>query len=71
MSLEARVNVQENFDFLIGLKESVAYEIGQEYGKVVRIVARDGIPALVTSDLRLDRLNLHVVDNTVVAWTVG
>lgn len=59
------------FDFLIGLVESAAFEFVQEHGYSPRIVSRDGNPFVCTRDHRTDRVNLSIVDNKVIRWTIG
>jgi hypothetical protein len=60
-----------DLDFLVGNTESAAYEMAQDNGFVVRIVKRNDIHMPVTYDHLFDRVNLSIVDNTVVAWSVG
>ena len=60
-----------NFDFLLGKTEAVAFELVQDHDYSPRVVRRDGVSRVITADLRLDRVNLVVVENLVVSWYVG
>ena len=57
-----------NLDFLVGLEESVAYELAQDHGFVVRVVQRDGTRFILTRDMNLSRVNLAVARNIVTGW---
>lgn len=59
------------FDFLIGRTEAEAYELIQDQEFIVRVVSRNGIPMVATRDFRNDRVNISVMHNVVVSWTVG
>jgi len=61
----------EQFDFLIGMYEAVAWELIQENGFIPRITRRDGIPKVVTRDFKSTRVNLHIEDNKVVHVDIG
>lgn len=60
-----------NFDFLVGLTESAAYEMAQDHGYVVRIVQRNNIPMVCTQDVKDNRVNLKIVNNVVASWYIG
>ena len=60
-----------NLDFLVGLEESVAYELAQDHGFVVRVVQRDDIAFRYTMEVNPKRVNLSIADNTVLGWHIG
>lgn len=59
------------YDYLLGRTESVAYELAQDEGFVVRITRRDDAYMVCTRDVRADRINFEVTGNLVVAWSIG
>ena len=62
-----------NFDFLVGQTEAAAYEMVQDQGYVVRIKQRNLIPmpTNANNDYNEGRVNLSIVNNIVVNWSIG
>lgn len=63
--------VEEIFDGIIGATEGLAWQKCESNGFRCRVVSRDGVFAVVTQDLRADRMNLHVEDGMVVEAYIG
>lgn len=61
---------EELLDEYVGLSEDEVAELAEEQGLQVREVGRDGECAVVTMDLRDDRVNVEYVDDVVVAAAV-
>lgn len=51
------------------LKE--ACEILNQLKFEYRVISNDGVPALATADVRMFRVNMHVINNIVVKYTWG
>jgi len=60
-----------DFDFLLGLTESEAFELIQEHDCSPRITSRDGQRFMLTCDYRTNRINISVADNKVTSWHIG
>lgn len=58
-------------DMCIGMSEENAIKALREFAWRVRVVRKDGIPAVVTRDYRTDRANLEIVDGIVVSCKIG
>lgn len=58
-------------ELLTGLGLEKARRYVNQHGVRCRVVKKDGAARLVTQDLRLDRINVHVVDNKVEHAYVG
>jgi hypothetical protein len=56
---------------LIGLGLEKARRFVNQHGVRTRVIMKDGVARLVTQDVRLDRINVHVVDNKVEHAYVG
>jgi hypothetical protein len=58
-------------ELLNGLGLEKARRYVNQHGVRCRVVMTDGVARLVTQDVRLDRINVHVVDNKVERAYVG
>lgn len=56
---------------LVGLSESEAVDTAKANGWESRVVSRDGEALAVTTDYRMDRVNLTIVDGVVTKSAVG
>ena len=63
--------VQTFLHILIGLAEDEAIAEIKTSGFVARIVDRDGVPFLHTTDCRTDRINLGIVKGKVAKADIG
>lgn len=61
---------EDLLDEYVGLSEDEAAELAEEQGLQLREVGRDGECAVVTMDLRDDRVNVEYVDDVVVAAAI-
>jgi hypothetical protein len=59
--------LEDLLDGEVAVDEGLLADMAREYGVEMRVVERDGEPLLVTEDYRTDRINVVVVDGTVVA----
>jgi hypothetical protein len=62
---------RDNFDFLIEMHESVAWETIQEYGFIPRVIRRNNIPIVCTRDNVPNRINLRISSNIVESYDLG
>lgn len=60
-----------DFDFLVGLTESAAFELVQAHDYIPRVMRRDAIPLRASLDTNPRRVNLYVMENRVAGWTIG
>jgi hypothetical protein len=58
-------------DQFVGLSEPDAEQLAEQLDVVVRVRSRDGEPFMGTTDYRTDRVNVDIVDATVIAASVG
>lgn len=59
--------LEELLDGVVAIDEAVFADTARVYGVEMRVVERDGERLQVTADYRTDRINVVVVDGTVVA----
>jgi len=62
---------EEDAQKLVGLGEDEATKIATGNGWTVRVAERDGESFMLTTDYRLDRVNLTVMKGVVTAVTIG
>lgn len=58
-------------DLLVGRTESVAYELAQDAGYVVRIAARDDQRFAMTMEVNNRRVNFRIKNNLLESWYIG
>jgi heat shock protein HslJ len=56
---------------LVGMETAAAQKATEDAGYAFRVVEEDGVPLAVTSDLRVDRVNVVVVNGKVTSATAG
>lgn len=70
LKIDRAARIVENA-LLIGLGLEKARRFVNQHGVRCRVLMTDGIARMVTQDVRLDRINVHVVDNKVERAYVG
>lgn len=56
---------------VIGMSVSEASDLCRDAGLSLRCAMVDGVPMMLTMDLRFDRINVHVVSDKITKATVG
>lgn len=58
-------------DTLVGKTEEAVREMAAAAAIRVRVASRDGRPNLLTQDMRMDRVSLHIEDGIVTKVSCG